>query len=264
MRKSSLLILLIPILFSIHLFSYESIISAAPNITESLIYLGQKDKLAGRTDYCDFPGLSHIPVAGSYTSLNFEEVLRINPDIVIFSGNLTDNEALFLENQGIDYIDIPMEDYRTVHEGMEYLSEITDADRGVNIEPAADSLIELFNRAECSVYIEISNNPLMAATEHSYAGSILKAAGFDIMTPSAGPYSTVSQELIIDYNPDIIIVMSKDHDISSRMGWTHIEAVKKNRIIYSTDSEIDALSRPGPRLLEAIDILRGYIESIED
>lgn len=250
------------IVFSIPLFSHESIISAAPNITECLIYLGQQEKITGRTDYCDYHETSDIPVTGSYTSLNFETVLKVNPDIVIFSGNLTDNEAVFLDNQGIDYIDIRMEDYRTVYEGLHRLADITDADTGINI--AADSLIDLFGQAGGSVYIEISNNPLMAATEHSYAGSILKAAGFDVMTPSGRPYSTVSQEFIIDYNPDIIIVMSRGHNVSSRMGWSHIEAVKRGRIIYSSDREIDVLSRPGPRLPEAINILRGYIESIED
>ena len=87
-----------------------TVASMAPNITESIFFLELDSMLIGRTLYCDFPKEAEsIEIIGTFIEMNYEKMLILNPDIIVFSGNLTSKERKFLEENKIQYADVKME-----------------------------------------------------------------------------------------------------------------------------------------------------------
>jgi iron complex transport system substrate-binding protein len=71
----------------------------------------------------------------------------------------------------------------------------------------------------------------------------------------------MSAEAIIQADPDVIVLADEDagespETVKARPGWGSISAVKNDRI-YVIDTDI--VSRPGPRLVEALTTLAGYL-----
>ena len=79
----------------------------------------------------------------------------------------------------------------------------------------------------------------------------------NIVQENDGEFPQFSNEMIIERNPDIIILAhsSSSHlsqlsaEVSTRPGWDNISAVTNNRI-YKMDS--DLINRPGPRIKQGI------------
>jgi iron complex transport system substrate-binding protein len=60
------------------------IVSLAPSLTETLYALGAQDRLAGVTDYCDYPPEAKTkPKVGGAINPNLEQVLALKPDVVL-------------------------------------------------------------------------------------------------------------------------------------------------------------------------------------
>ncbi len=60
------------------------IISLAPSITETIFALGSGDSLIGVTNHCNYPAqVNGIAKVGAFASPSIDEILRLNPDIII-------------------------------------------------------------------------------------------------------------------------------------------------------------------------------------
>lgn len=242
-----------------------TIVSMAPNITDAVFYLGYGDSLAGRTSYCSMPeGAEDIPVVGSFTEMDIEKVAALMPDMVIFSGNLTDQSEEFLKNLGISYEDIRMEDIESVIEGMNKLGLMLGAlDRSVAFSDSVNMLLSAERSFTSKVYVEISAKPLMAVTKHGYAGSILSTLGCNVFGEGKNPYVSAEQEDIAQFNPDIILVLSGDSKVCERNGWENISAVDNYSVHIADSYDTDLFSRPGPKLIKAIRRAGDIIEALQ-
>src|SRR5712671_4429432 len=62
----------------------KRIVSLAPNLTEIVFALGEGDRLAGDTDFCDYPAeASKRPHVGGPVNPNLEQVVALKPDLVL-------------------------------------------------------------------------------------------------------------------------------------------------------------------------------------
>ena len=78
--------------------SCRRIVSLAPNITETLYALGLGDRIAGVTSFCKYPPeAAKKPQVGGYLNLDFEAVLKLEPDIVFLLPE-QENARKYLEN----------------------------------------------------------------------------------------------------------------------------------------------------------------------
>jgi iron complex transport system substrate-binding protein len=60
------------------------IVSLAPSITETLFSLGLGDRIVGKTEQCDWPSeCSKIPTVGSFSTVAADDILSLNPDLVL-------------------------------------------------------------------------------------------------------------------------------------------------------------------------------------
>ncbi|MEO0238010.1 MAG: ABC transporter substrate-binding protein, partial [candidate division WOR-3 bacterium] len=125
MKSFNFLILLL--FFS--LLNGQRIVSFAPNITETLFFLSYDRYLVGRTSFCNYPEeAKKIEIAGSFIEVDFEKLLSLKPDIIFFSGNLTDKTEIFLKEKKIKYYNIKMEKVDDIIEGIKNITEIVGKD----------------------------------------------------------------------------------------------------------------------------------------
>ena len=80
-----------------------------------------------------------------------------------------------------------------------------------------------------------------------------RAGGENIVTPDLGDFPQLDPEYIVAADPAVIIIGENDAAaLPERPGWAGIEAVEGGRVVPTDGLLNDAISRPGPRLVEAV------------
>ena len=111
-------------------------------------------------------------------------------------------------------------------------------------------------------------DPLMAAG--NWVPQLIRVAGGKNLFGEAGKHSPwMKYNDLVEQDPEIIIVMPCGYDIKkslieiktleSKKGWGSLKAVR-NRNVYITDGN-QFFNRPGPRIIESIEILLEIIHS---
>lgn len=243
----------------------ERIVSLSPSNTEILFALGLDDEVVGVTEYCDYPEeATKKETVGSFEKSDAEKIISLKPDLVIASGE---------PNEKIDNIlreaDIPVLSYEptTLAEVMSQIRRIGDITGRVdeankiikNMEDKKDEIVAKVKDEEpVKVFYEIWHAPLRAAGRGSFMDELIGLAGGDnIAKDSEVAYPEFDIELLIDRNPDVYLTTVDEsgktvESIKERPGYNTIKAIKNDRI-YFLDANIT--SRPGPRLVEALEII---------
>ncbi|MBU7031318.1 MAG: cobalamin-binding protein [Theionarchaea archaeon] len=245
------------------------IISLAPSTTEILFALGAGENVIGNTEYCNFPeGAVNIEKVGGFSDVSIEKIVSLEPDI-IFASSLHIESVEQLSELGISSVIL---DPVTIED---VLNTITLVGKVIQKEENAEILIETFTSridgvkqqapsSHLSVYVEgwVSSSGYGSFGPGSLVDNLLSiAGGSNIAGDTDTPYPALSGEVIISKNPQIIFMISSMggvgiEDLVNRPGWDAIDAVKFGRI-YVVDG--DLVLRPGPRLIEGLEILAGHI-----
>ncbi len=62
----------------------ERVVSLSPNLTETIVRLGAKEQLVGRSESCDYPeSVKQIPVVGRFGVPSLEPLLTARPTLVV-------------------------------------------------------------------------------------------------------------------------------------------------------------------------------------
>jgi iron complex transport system substrate-binding protein len=250
--------------------SFESaprrIISLVPNDTEIICELGAGDSLIAVSDYCNFPEeVNRKQKLPTGEKLNVETLISLEPDVV-FIGKMgaMEDQIRQLEEAGIKVV---VTEANSISDTYDVIGMIGSA---IGKEKEAASLVDRMKagfervRSEAaeiavkSVYVEASplQYGLWSCGEGTFTQEILDMIGAKNIFEDTEGWCAVSEEQVIDRNPDIIFTMASPTtgiedpvgDIMGRENWGGITAVK-NGHVFMLDS--DMLNRPGPRLYHA-------------
>ncbi len=245
----------------------ERIVSLAPSITEILFALQLGHKVAGVTDFCDFPEEArHKPKVGWLISPGIEKIISLRPDIVFATTEGNKPEIIDeLERMNIKtYVLNP-------HNLNDVLSDITEignvtGQRSIARE-LAGSLTRRINtvkkkalegRQKRVIYL-ISTNPIISAGPGSFIHDlIITAGGINVLSDSPIRYPRIDMEEIILKDPEVIIA---PYDLTEQIlewkkRWSGISAIR-NGMVYPVDPDI--VSRPGPRIIDGLEKINEYI-----
>jgi iron complex transport system substrate-binding protein len=237
-----------------------------------LFSAGAGDKIVGVVAYSDFPKAAlAIESVGSYHAINMEQIILLNPDLIIAwkGGNrLKDIEKLqqlgfkILYSEPYKLTDIPQE----IRNLGKRLHTQTTANRvATHLENKLQSLIETYQEKPIiTAYYQIWNRPLMTingAQSISQAMNICGAKNVFADLPMLA--AEVSIESVIQQNPDSILLGGKKEMqqgwLKEWQKWPTINAVK-NQQIFLLDA--DNFQRPTARLIESIDGLCQKIDQV--
>ncbi len=271
MKKIFLIIVFVfTILYSPDSFAKDlRIISLAPATTEILFALGLDKEIAGVSEFCNYPKEAVTKEKiGTFSQPNIEKILSLKPDL-IFGTGLEQAPAIAKLKQL--NLSIFVSDPKNIDELFQSIREIgrlakkekeaallvSNMKKG--IEKISLQASRIAREKKQKVFVEIWHSPLTTVGSGSFINELIElSGGVNTTSDIKGAYSSVAQEVILKRNPDCIILaymgnLSPVEGVMSRPGWENIAAVKNKRV--HNDISPDALLRPGPRIVEALEEL---------
>ena len=238
------------------------VISLVPSATETIIALGARDRIVGRTRYDVAPEVASVPSVGGGIDPSIEEIVALHPDLVVAWDN-DKREAIRakLGTLGIAVFSMRTQDTSDVFHGIANLGHLLGRDstaRAVtaSIHATLDSVRRsVAGRDTPSVFFVVYHDPPMTTGPHTFIDELIGlAGGRSIFSDATQLWPTVSMEEIVHRNPDVVIVPRgevADSAIAlfrSRPGWRDLGAIRAGRV--STVSA-DLVNRPGPNIGDA-------------
>jgi ABC-type Fe3+-hydroxamate transport system substrate-binding protein len=179
-----------------------------------------------------------------------EELALLNPDMVIvafdFNG-IVDG----LESQEIKYVLLPpAKNFEDVYSQISTIGEIVNK-KGAASSKVRDMKLEInrilddANYENVSVYHEIGYSyGIYSVNSNSLIGEIYNELGVvnianSEQDPFGSGYPALSEEMVIESNPDYIVVGHSDYlnkDLSIREGWGNISAVENSNVYFLDDT----------------------------
>lgn len=244
----------------------QRIVSLAPSLTETLFALGVGDRVAGVTDFCDYPAEARRkPRVGGIVNPNLERILALEPDLVLITREGNRRETLdSLERLGVATYAVEtgrLEDVvRMVRDVGAAVGEAASGERlAAEMERRVAAVRAAVNgRPPRRVLFLVWLQPVVSVGRGSFLGDLLERAGaLSISAASALPWPHLSVEEILKQQPEWIVVPRSSGFAPTREeflrlpGWRELPAVRDDRILYLPD----AIQRPGPRLAEMLEML---------
>jgi ABC-type Fe3+-hydroxamate transport system substrate-binding protein len=243
----------------------ERAVSLAPSITELIFAAGAGDRLVGVTSYCDYPAEARsIAKIGDTQTPNIEAIVALKPQIV-FVSTASQLQAFtgVLQQQNISVYILDVKGFDDVPDRLRQLGELFGTSRRSNeaaaeLERRVRSIDETVKGNEpVRVFLQISKDPLFTIGRDSFLTAVLAhAGGVSVTSDVASAYPKLNKETALALKPDVIILSDSEDNREPNDAFRDSPAVKNGRI-YRINADI--ISRPGPRLVDAIEQIAGFL-----
>ena len=234
-------------------------ISLAPSLTETIFAIGAGEKLVGVTTYCDYPAdTSSIEKVGDTQTPNIERIIALKPQIVFVStaSQLEAFSQTLNEQRIAVYVTNPMS-LEQVFANMKQLADLfgtsTEAEKTITtLRTRSDQVRESMQGSKRPrVFVQISQEPLFTIGKDSFLTALVEHAGGESATkdvPTA--YPKLSKETAAALHPDVVFLSDSDDNREPSSALQDSTAVRTGRVYRI---EPDIISRPGPRLVDALE-----------
>lgn len=255
---------------------YNRIISFSPSVTETLYALGLGEKVVAVTRYCLYPPeAQEKPTIGGLLDVNFEQVYRLKPDLLISSAINLDQRKTF-EKMGIKTLEVGTKSVKSVLESIRIIGTTLGKEKKAleivneiknHINKIRSSVKDLDRPRVLVTFLrpvgEGNIREAYIAGNDSYFNDLLDITGGQNVYQGTALITSplVTTEGIIQMNPDVVVeIMNvlKKTNLSTKdviRDWdilSSIPAVKNKRIYVLDESYIGI---PGPRIVKALDDL---------
>ncbi len=248
----------------------QRIISLLPSLTETVCILGSCEKLVGIDRYSDWPTrVNKLPKLGGGLDPNIEAIVALKPDVVLTTRSARISERL--KAVGIKVLVFNVDNYFGIEKTILQLAMLLGL-KTAEGELVWQNILKQINLTAnglpvetkgLRVYYEVSNSPY-GAGQTSFIGETLSRLQVSNIIPGTlGSFPKLNPEFIVNANPQVIMLAdSSSKDIEKRPGWHKINAVINRRICVFTPPENNILSRPGPRIPEAANIMANCLKKM--
>ena len=248
----------------------QRVVSMAPSNTEILFAIGAGNQVVGRDTLSDFPEeAKKLPDIGStFDALNTEQIVSLEPDLVLAAEINTPEQVKQLQDLGLTvyYLKNPLT-LEEMYGNLEIVAQLT------GYEKEAASLIDSLKKRVAVVdekIAPISSRPNVfyeldatdpakpyTAGRGTFITQLIERAGGHNIAADLDGYPQISLEQVVSADPSFIILGDARYGVSAetiaqRPGWENLSAVKNGKVLPFND---DLVSRPGPRLVDALEAL---------
>lgn len=245
----------------------QRIISLSPSHTEILFALGLGSRIVGVSEYSDYPPeAKNITSVGSYDTPNIEDIIALQPDLVLASEE-HEAEVTQLESKGIVVVALNPKTVSEVLAAITLIGNITGADKEAaaliaGMQQRMDAITartsKLTDAQKPRVFYIIWHDPIWTTGAGTFHDELIQMAGGVNIAHDLNGYADISLEAVIAANPQVIIAgvgMGTGESLTLQFvqnddRLSGVDA-RVNDQVYSAN--MDIVSRPGPRLAEALE-----------
>lgn len=246
----------------------QRIVSLLPSLTESVCVLGACGRLVATDRWSNWPeSVRRLPKLGGLDDANLELILAQRPDLVLLSSS--NRLAARLRALGLTVAELDAEDLPQVQRLLTKVAALLGVPQQAAVQwqviesdiRKAQAMVPAAARGT-RVYFEVSS-ALYAAGESSYIGQLLTRLGaVNVVSAQWGPFPKLNPEFVVRAQPDLIMLSATEAEgLVRRPGWSQMKAVQRGRICAMPPVDYDVLSRPGPRLGAAAQVLAQCLAS---
>ena len=259
------------------------VISLAPSVTETICSIGGLDYIVGTDLYSNYPeGVTdrkndgRIKNVGDYSDPNYEWIVKLGPDVVFCEGGTGEHVAMAdkLRKSGIDCV--VTFDVTNIDALYDNIWMVASA---MGLSENANSVIQSFRgtldavsgvigyQAPVRTFIALSADPSpWTSGSNTFASSIIsKVSGSNVFDSQSSSWFMVSKEQIHAKQPQVMVILHNSEIASEEEYlrfleridpvWQETPAYRNGKIFIFTGQAADLLSRPGPRLAQAAELL---------
>lgn len=246
--------------------SPERIVSHVPPITEILFALGLGDKVVGVSDFCDYPEEAKAkPSVGNYFNPSIENILALNPDLVLTDGHSEGIKQL--DSLGITFLVIDPKDFDGVFRDIGLIGQATGGEARAEklVDQMKADMAHITNRVKGAQKVKAFyvidatdlNNPWTAGPGSFVDSLINMAGGENVAAKAVAPWAQFSIEQLVSADPEVIILPTRHGTafvtpevLAGHPAWRQISAVKQGRI-HTIDG--DLVDGYGPRIVQGLE-----------
>ena len=249
------------------------VVAMEPADCEILCALGCEEALVGRGLYCDYPAsILSLPTLQSGANTNLEEILALDPQVVIISDMAhTKEQVELLQQYGVAVVTTNADSIEEVYAGIRLIGQVmgksAEAEAMVaDMQTTFRQIAESSAQTEKTIYFEVMPLEwgLWSAGEGTFMHELAEICGMKNAFSDIQGWQPISQEQVIARNPDYIVLVTgmgevAVEEVMGREGWGDIAAVANGRV-YNADSY--TMTRPGPRLKDAAVALYNFLNDV--
>lgn len=252
----------------------EKIVSLAPSNTEILFALGLADKIVAVTDYCDYPPEAKLkPSIGGFSTPNIEAVVAHAPDLILATSIHEKRVIPQLEQKGLIVLALNPKSLAEVLSAITLVGKVTGKEKEASnlvaemqnrIKAVTDKTDNLPQEQRPKAFYIVWHDPLMTAGSGTLQAELIQKAGGTNITQNLTSYADISLEAVIDANPEVMIA-GVSHGTGGDLNFQFLQteprlrntAARQNSRVYAIDGNLT--SRPGPRIVEGLEILVKFL-----
>lgn len=248
----------------------QRLLSLAPSTTEILYAVGVGDRIVGTDSFSNYPADAKAkPKVGGIVDPDFEKMVTLQPDLAfVASGSrkLLDK----LEELKIPVVVLAPKALDDVFKSLRLAASLT------GVEDKAGPVIASLQRRRDAVtartaglpeakrplvFFEVWPEPLRSAGPGSFIDDVIRlAGGRNVAAATNAPWPEISAEAVVAANPELIITpfpkTVEELTTGARKSWASVAAVRDGRVRLIDQ---DLISRPGPRLIDALEAMAKLI-----
>ena len=237
----------------------KRIVALAPHIVENLYSAGAGDKLVGVVSYSNFPDeAKNVPEVGTYNAFSLEQVLALQPDLVVMWGSGNGMQTLSkFEALGIPVYVSELRQLSDVPKSIRNLSQLAGTPaigeaEASRIETELNALHRRYGeKRSLSVLYQIWNDPLQTVNgEHLISEIISLCGGHNVFGDASSLAPRVSIESVLLRDPDAIVASgmgeARPEWLDQWRAYPSLTAVADEALFFVNP---DHLQRPSARIV---------------
>jgi iron complex transport system substrate-binding protein len=243
------------------------IVSSSPAVTEILFALGLDEEIVGVSSSCDYPEAAKSkPQLFDYAAPDVESIIAAEPDVILsdVAYGIPEDTQLLLEQSDITIVLMTYTSIQDVLSNITLIGQITDknTEAAALVEDINTQIAELTAKTQDqqskSVFIDVGG--FYSPGTDTYLNNMLTALGATNIAAEIGSgWVMVPVESLLEKDPDIYIDLSVNTsgDMPAESLVQNLSAIK-NGTVYTyaySSNETSILSRPGPRIVQAMQLL---------
>ena len=223
-----------------------------------------------------YNGITEI---GQSFAPNFETVVSLAPDLIVFDSNFKDKVSEQVSQYNLNPFYFDTTSFTSFKESIVELGKITEREEKAEelantLQESVDKVLDKATKDKEDIKVAIifgTSESFMLATDTSYVGDLLNTINVDNITDTIegvdSGYINFSLEQIVKNNPDYILRLSHgdveaakkafDNEFATNPAWQALDAVKNDKV-YDLDSTIFGVSA-NLKVTEAIEELGNII-----
>ncbi|HAP43657.1 MAG: hypothetical protein A2087_14445 [Spirochaetes bacterium GWD1_61_31] len=255
------------------------VVSLNPAMTEIIYAAGAGSRLVGNTTWCNYPAeAAAVSKIGGYSaqSISIEQIVALRPDLVLGEAGSVTELADAMENAGLRFAAVNLRNFEDIYQAISLVGRIAgDQTVAANLVASLRQRVAnvvarvagLSRQQRPVVYYEVWHEPLMTAGPNTFISQIITTAGgINCFADVDTDWPTISFEAIVMRNPTVIMAsdthgvnVSNDR-LALRPGWSALTAVRTNNVALIDG---DIISRPGPRFVDAIELVAARLFPVQ-